>query len=993
MADILNIGISGLKAQQAALTVTGQNITNAGTEGYSRQEVSFATNNPQFNNGVWMGSGVNVDSVRRVYDQFLTEQLRRDTSTYNQFEAMSVNASQIDSLLADPGTGIQPGLERMFGALQSAVDDPSSLPAREVLLSESNGLVDRFTAINDRLREQNNILNGQMSIIAGQITTIAESIATLNEQIQFATASAQGNQPNDLLDQRDRLLKELSKYVEVSVVQQDNAGVNVFIGNGQALVLGNDYNQVFTDTGAQDPSRMDLYFRKGDVVQNVTNEIKGGQLGGMLGFRQQVLDPAVNGMGRLALVISDTMNNQHQLGIDYDGRPGESFFADVNDPAKTYQRVLGDRSNALPNDRVMSVHIDDAAQLTTSDYRVRFVGPDDLTYRVTRLSDNKILTTQALSGQLPDSLNIDGFEIRFEDGSFQNGDTFLLQPTRNESATVALNITRAEQVALASPINTQAAIGNNGSGLISQGSVYDTSTPYLANEGRLDPPLVIRFTSPTRYDVLDNSDPGNPIPLFPPLMNQVYVPGISNNLLPRDEGKTAFTSYGGYLPVQATYQAPAPANVVTPGNGFFPERIGINFTDPKTGQVTTQPILITSANATAKDIAAALSKRDGVDALARTTVELSDFRQDSSGFLPLGVRLNGIDLTDTLGPNQTKYDADYPADVPDPMTPNFIADRINSNRELQAAGIVARSDGDKVTVIALNGDDLSFEVTGDLADGFSVGNGHDIRLRETAEAPSVRLSEFEGYDFREDGPYRYEFDVPGQGTFAIELTDNYATGDDLLVGIREQLESAGFTWAGNLDVHITERGQIRFQPRLDVDGTGPNGSSKITMGGEIKIITDPNYSLTIDPPGNNLFPTEPVGQPIHFGFDVAINGLVQRGDQFTVDFNQDGRSDSRNGAAMGRLQTQKILGGNTSFSGAYSRLVEGVGSITSRAQLNRDSSQVLLRTAENAVASVSGVNLDEEAAALIRHELAYNASAQVIQVAKQIFDTLINTFR
>ena len=179
MGNILDIGISGLRAQQAALTITGNNITNAGTEGYSRQEVSFTENNSQFDSGIWVGSGVSVDSVRRVYDQFLTEQLRRDTSTFNQFNALSVNAGQINSLLADSGTGVQPGLENMFGAMQAAVDDPSSLPAREVLISEANGLVDRFSAISDRLFEQNDIINGQMGVIAGQISTIAESIAEI----------------------------------------------------------------------------------------------------------------------------------------------------------------------------------------------------------------------------------------------------------------------------------------------------------------------------------------------------------------------------------------------------------------------------------------------------------------------------------------------------------------------------------------------------------------------------------------------------------------------------------------------------------------------------------------------------------------------------------------------------------------------------------------------------------------------------------------------
>lgn len=993
MADLLQVGISGLKAHQTALTVTGHNITNAGTEGYSRQEVNFTENNPQFNGGVWVGNGVSVASVRRVYDEFLNEQLRRDTSTFNEFETLATNAGQIDSLLADPGTGVQPGLERFFGALQSTVDDPSSLPAREVLISEAQGLADRFSSISDRLVEQNQVINGQMEVIAGQISTIAEAIAELNEQIQFATASAQGNEPNDLLDQRSQLLKDLSELVEVNVVQQDNAGLNVFIGNGQALVIGNDYNEMFASNGEGDPSRFDIYFRKGDVIQNISREITGGQLGGTLDFRREVLDPTLNGLGRTALAITQTFNEQHRLGIDYDGLKGENFFESVNDPVKAYSRVFGSANNADPDDRVLSVQITNSNDLTTSDYKLTFPGPDDQTFRITRLSDNELLTTQTLSGEFPQSIEVEGFEIRLEGGSFQHGDEFLIMPTRMGSSQVEMNITRAEQVALASPISTDAAIGNRGSATISPGVVYDSETRYLANEGELDPPILIRFTSPTTYDVLDNTDPGNPIPLFPPLMNQSYTPGITNSILPRDEGKTAFTSFGGVLPSSTLYQAPLPAPVLDATNGFFPERINISNSIPETGFLQQQPTLITRENASAKEIAAELSKREGVEASARTTVELTDFSQDSNPFLPLRLSMNGIDLTDTLGPNQTKYDADYPATVPEPITPNFLADRINANRELQNLGIVARSDGGTLTVIALNGDDLDFEITGDTGDGFAVSNGHDISLKATGENPFTLLNEVDGYDFSVGGPYTYEFEVPGQGTFNLELTDTYADGDELLAGIKAAIEASGVVLPGNIDVEITEKGNIQFQNRLDMRATGVNGSSKIAMGGQVKVITDPNFSLEISPPGNNIFPENPVGEPVHFGFDIDIEGLVQSGDEFTISFNEDGTSDSRNGGALTALQTADTISGNTSYSESYARLVERIGSVTSRAQINRDSSDVLLNNTQNSVSSNSGVNLDEEASRLIQFELAYNASAQVIQVARDVFDTLISTFR
>ena len=992
MADLLGIGISGLKAQQTALTVTGHNITNAGTEGYSRQEVNFNENTPQFIGGVWTGNGVNVDSIKRVYDEFLTEQMQRDNSIFNEFDALSLNASQIDSLLADSGTGIQPGIERMFGALQSVVDDPSSLPARQVLLSEANGLVDRFSSINDRLNDQSNIINGQMEVIAGQITTIGNGIAELNEQIQLALAASSGRPPNDMLDQRDKLITDLSELVAVETVTQDGNAVNVFIGNGQALVIGNEANEIFTQAGNSDPSRLGIFFRAGNSIQEVTPEIRGGQIGGMLQFREQVLEPTINGLGRVAMSINETFNAQHKLGIDFEGSKGGDFFTDINSPKNTYLRAQGDARNAQPNDRLVSVHITDTSKISIDNYRMEFPGPGNFVFKVFNDTTGEELATTALTGQLPQTLEIDGFEIRLEEGTFQAGDKFFLTPTRAGASDIDMKITRGEEVAIASPISTDSAIGNRGSGAISQGSVYDINTPYLASDEEMDPPLIIRFTSPTSYDVLDNSDPGNPIPLFPPLMNQRYVPGIANNILPADEGKTGFTSFGGYLPVAPTYQAQAPAPTVTALNGFFPERITINREDPKTGLQTSQPLLTTPANTPTKEIARLLSERDGVEASARTTVQLTNFTEDANPLLNMGLVINGIEITDTLVGTQVKYEDDYPEVVPNPIDANFIADRINANFDFQGMGIIAQSDGETVTIIALNGDDVSLDVTGDLGDSFEISNGEDIKLTSTGEAPFTNLSEFEGYDFSENGPYTYDFDVPGQGSYSIELTGNHATGNDVVNEIKNKLETSGMSFSGNIDVAINEKGNISFQPRLQVSGTGPNGSNKITMGGQIKVELDEHYSLEIKPPGNNLFDTNPVGEPVHFGFDIEIEGLVQAGDKFTVKFNQDGTSDSRNGVELGNLQTKKGINGNTSYSGAYATLVEEVGSITSRAQINKESSEVLLRNSKDAVVSSSGVNLDEEAAALIQYELAYNASAKVIQVARDIFDTLINTF-
>lgn len=993
MAGILEIGISGLKLHQAALTSTGHNIANADTEGYSRQEVIISSNNPQFKGGSWVGSGATLTDIRRVFDEFLVSQLRKDSTNYKSLDTLATNAEQIDSLLADPGTGIQPGIERMFGALQAANDDPSSLPARQVVISESQGLVDRFHTIADRLNDQNLIVNGQMEILAGQITTMGEAIAELNAQIQFASTSAQGKSPNDLLDKRDLILKDLAGMVSINVVEQDDNAINVIIGNGQPLVVGNDFNRLQAVNGRNDPSRVDLAFVQDNDVQYVTSEIVGGELGGLLEFRSKVLDPAINQLGRAAIAVSMEFNAQHELGIDLDGMAGGLFFENINDPATARLRVNGSADNAKPQDGIIGVYISDPAQLQDTDYKVKFIGPSDNIFRITRTSDNSEVTIDSVNYDFPQKINIDGFDLTFESGSFKAGDVFYLTPTRGGANDIELNIERPAEIALASPIMTDRKVGNIGSGNISSGVVYDASTDAFSVPGQLSPPIIVKFTSATTYDVLDNSDPSHPIPLFPPIMNQNYVPGIVNHLLPKNEGKVSVSSLGGYLPAAPTYQNKL-LTPVTPGNGFFPERITISEPDPVTGRLKDRPMIYIPANSSAKETARILSKYPGIEASARTTVQLTDFTKETAApLLKTNVFLNGIELTDSLGPNQLKYDKNYPAEVPELLGPDFIADRINANFDFQAQGITAISDGTKVTIVALNGEDLSLEISGDPGAGFSVSNGNDIQVNATGVRPLRPISEYEGYDFTEGGPFTYEFEVPGQGTFSFALNGTFATGADVIAEIKNQISSTTYQFNGDLDVSINAKGNISFQPRLAMNGMSVNGSQKLTMGGQIKVVMDDGLQMRTEPPGSNLFETNPEHKPVYLGYDLTMEGVPAEGDAFTADFNTDAVSDNRNGVFLGEIQNKDLIEGKMTLSEGYGKLVENIGSVTSRAQINAESAKVLLQNSEDAVSSVSGVNLDEEASKLIQFELGYNASAKVISIAKDLFDTLINTFR
>lgn len=989
MASLLGIGVTGLKGQQAALETVGNNITNANTDGYRRRRVEFVENGAQFLGGNWMGSGVQVQAISRNFDRFVYEQVINDTSIHRAFKALSENSGQLDSLLASTSTGLQPAIERMFQALQTTVDNPSSIPARKVLLSETKGMVDRFHSMHDRLSEQKRVTEGQMAESANQITLIAAGIAELNEQIQIGRSSANGQAPLDLLDRRESMVQKLSKLTDVRTTQTADGSTNIYIGN-HPLVLGNKSNSVLVKAGVDNPNNKMVFFKQDGNVHQLS-ELKGGILGGLIEFREKVLEPVTVGIGRLALVINDTFNQQQKRGIDLDGLKGENIFTDINQAERTYARVSVSNNNSDHQGQKISVHIKNSGQLKPSNYTVKFSGPSDTTYEVIRQSDGQMVAKHQITDKKPDILEVDGFEIHIEHGEFSVGDKFYINTSRNELSHLNVTLSSPTQFALASPIVTNSETGNTGNASISPGIVYDTNTDAFSEEGKLKPPILVRFTSANRYDVLDNTDPMNPIPLFPPLMNQKYTPGLSNQILPKNTQQTAFTSFGGVLASAVTYQAPAPAAVVSSNNGFYPERINVVFTNPDTKQTHQQPELETPKHASAREIARLLTERDGITASARTTVQLANFKASSNPFLNTTLQLNGIKLTDPIVGQQNKYDGSAPKQVPSPMTPNFLADRINANYELKEKGIVARSNGTELTIIALNGDDINLEVSGDADAGFDVSNGHDIALKSVGKIPFKPLNNNDGYDFSKEGPYQYEFDVPGQGTFNITLNGNHSDAQGVKEEIKTKLEKAGFVWSGELDVRINQRGQIHFQPRLSMTGEGTQGSNKLTMGGQIKVVTDANYHIEIAPPSHNLFPEKPKGKPVHLGYEATISGAAKKGDRFTIGFNKNATTDSRNGRQMINLGTKKLVEGRTSYVEEYTKLVQQVGSVTSRSKQNEQSSAALLKSTENTLLSKSGVNLNEEAASLIRHEQAYNATAKIIQVAKQLFDTLITS--
>ncbi len=919
MSGILSNAISGLQASQNALRTAGHNISNANTQGYSRQEVNYVTRPEQIAGGAgYIGSGVTTASIERVVNEFVTTQLRSDTSTYNQLNKYSLNISKVDKLFAEASTGLSGSLQSFFAALQNGANDPASTPARQLIITEAQSLSSRFNNLYQRMADIEKSVNGEVRTVTSQINSLATSIAELNQSIGEAVASGGGNQPNDLLDKRDETLRQLAELVSIQVVKESTGDLNVFIGNGQPLVLGASSSSFSVTNDGQ------IQLRANSAVIDITEQVSGGQIGGLLSFRDEVLSPSMNELGRIAISMSEEFNNLQQQGLDLDNDYGQKMFVDINDPVNAVNRVKHSSGNQQPYDRQLNVTITDTNQLTASDYRFDIV-PGTTNYVVTRLADDQVVKQGGLSGAYPFSIEFDGVSLNLTSGSFQGGDSFLVQPTSNGSQDIKALLQRPEDLAFASPIRTGSASSNTGSGIVSSGqvlSVVDTNgniLPAFANPGQLSPPIIIRFTSDTTYDVLDNSDPANPKHLNPAMQDQVFVPGTTNNIFSSDPGETRIVGAGDRLGLPAD-RSPQTVAIGAPaqGNGYLAERLNFTFTDPQTGSVTARSI-ITQSGASAMQTAAQLSALPGVTANAYTTATITGINVAPGDFaVPMQLRINGEAIIQDDGALPTPA---FLSTVPDPNLSeadfnDYLAEQINANPNLNALGIRAQSSTNPLT-----------------------------------GAPELRLFAASGVDL----DIRFS---AASATSSIQVNDS----------------------SGN--------------PNQTLTSAGVGQESAITVGGRIDVTLASGIEMSPSISSSPLFGDSSSAtfvQSSFLGYQVTLTGQPKAGDVFTVGFNTDGKNDNRNALAMVAMETKSTMqNGSLSFAEGYGKLVEEVGTKSSLAKINTEASISLLEQSQTMRDSISGVNLDEEAADLIRFQQLYGANAQVISVARELFDTLLN---
>ncbi|WP_024642238.1 flagellar hook-associated protein FlgK [Pseudomonas syringae] len=480
--SLISIGLSGINASSAAINTIGNNTANVDTAGYSRQQVlTTASAQIALGQGVgYIGTGTTLSDVRRIYNSYLDTQLQSSTALSADAVAYSGQASKTDTLLSDSATGISVQLADFFTKMQGIATSATQSAERSSFLTQAGALSARFNSVSSQLSTQNDNVNTQLNTFTKQVNELTTTLASLNKQI--TQASAGNATPNTLLDSRSEAVRQLNELVGVKVVE-NNGNFDIYTGTGQSLVSGGTSYKMSASPSPSDPLQYNVQIAYGQTQTDVTSVLTGGSIGGLLRYRNEVLVPATNELGRTAMVLSDQVNSQMSQGIDSKGNFGSNLFSSINSADAITQRSVGKTTNSVGSGN-LNVTIGDTSKLTANDYEVTF--SDSSNFSVRRLPNGESVGAGSLADNPPKQF--DGFSVSLNGNTLAAGDSFKVIPTRTGASGISVVLTDAKDIAAAAPLTATAGSSNSGTGgftqpvLNTKSDIYDsTQTADLRN--------------------------------------------------------------------------------------------------------------------------------------------------------------------------------------------------------------------------------------------------------------------------------------------------------------------------------------------------------------------------------------------------------------------------------------------------------------------------------------------------------------------------------
>ncbi|WP_462173876.1 flagellar hook-associated protein FlgK [Pseudoalteromonas xiamenensis] len=504
--NLLNIGSSGIRANSELLQTTSKNISNLNTEGYVRERTEFTT---------MVGNEVGRGNTVRLLNEFALKQLNRDLSNKTYYDQFVAEASRVDTLFAEESSSLSTSLNSLFNNLQEALNQPASSVSRSLFFTSSQNLVDQMDRLSGIVLDQKNIVNEQLDIFSNEANNLIKKIGDLNTKIA-GLVNPQAQQVNSTVyNERDLAIKKLAELVDIETLDGDNGEKLVFLGSGQSLVMKEGAFNLFSMDGDPDPNfkQLTLDVKGGKAVTlDVNPATLKGKIGGLLAFRDEILVPAQNQLGQMAISVADAFNQQNHLGLDLDGNFGGDLFQIPTAGAYAYKDNTGTASITA------TLEAGKGKEIPANDFLVEYISATQVSVTALDNRGNAVGSAQTFNiGTPPSTINSAdlaapstdafGLELNISAGG-ATGDKFLIKLNSEAASSLKLATTRGEHLALASPIRTSVSANNTSTATISAGVVTDTTaagftaTPSLAN----GPLTVTKTAVANQYTISDGTN-------------------------------------------------------------------------------------------------------------------------------------------------------------------------------------------------------------------------------------------------------------------------------------------------------------------------------------------------------------------------------------------------------------------------------------------------------------------------------------------------------
>jgi flagellar hook-associated protein 1 FlgK len=995
MTDLLSIGGSAVRNSQLALSVVSNNIANVNTDGYVRQDLDLQEGLPTKNGLFYLGSGAIADGVRRSYDGQVESSLRIGISDLYAQSPLIENTERLINVFGNKNASLTPALGSFFDSLRALSVDASSEVLRNQVLNEGQTLASRFNGLATQLDSLDQETRKVAEDRIAKFNMLTEQLAGINAGLQKSADVA--NQPASLLDSRDQVLRDMAQITRVSVRELANGAVTVGIGTSSTaavVVDGLKSVPIGVNFLSGTPNRSELQLNPFDNPVNLSGLI-GGELGGVLGFRDQMLAPAMAQLDDIAVTFMSEMNTAHAKGMDMTEQAGVPLFGASPEYVVDYSMANGSTT--------ISINVDEQ-----TDANLR---PIDLAYDApnTRwVAEDTLSGIRYVSSGSPQQIAVNGLTIRFS-GQAQAGDVLSLSGEYRAARSIAMAIEDPKSLAAGDLFRVSQSVSNTSDtsahirlveNAVVEGSISSLDS-LLVNNLNIDAALTVsasyslaKMTVPAGMSNLQLSmhkgtSSDAELQVFTRdgrhLFGSALTDAQQSVMLSEQNGFVSGSTYSdSYLNGAASYRgqswslgtsAKAVIDTLEDGSSVVTAEALLrggalpSLTNNGTSTMTViadGALKLDGAALPALELAAGASLTSSAVASWLNTAITSDSLALSAS-VQNEIRIPVNEISTTTGSLTINGVSVHSATAIESTT--ALVNNINA--QTNATNVAARLDFDGAVILWNTSD------TGDKT--ISLGSSSDVFTNISGDIQAgIAITATRGAGDTSDR------------TVALTLSETGSSSDLAKLGFATTLEVPE-TLSEDLIVFTT--GSLSNTAALSASyEKGETDPLKLRSSPlQINFTSDSTYQITDTQTSTVVAErTYVAGQPIQYqNLQVTLDGIPKSGDTFSIDNNSDGFGSNENLLRLIDIESAKVLGNNDTLHESYLGLLNQAGSTARQAQITQEAMQVVYEQANEARDKVAGVNLDEEAANLIRFQQSYQASARLIQTANQLFDAIL----